>query len=84
MFVNNIVAGLPPPQNIPVSILHSVFIKGDMTGYELGDDDLEASQLYPDYDYTTNDKLCCTCTAVRRSSTLKKKMEYLFLANKER
>jgi hypothetical protein len=57
LFVNNIVAGLPPPQNIPVSILHSVFIKGDMTGYELGDDDLEASQLYPDYDYTTIDKL---------------------------
>ncbi|KAL3565520.1 hypothetical protein D5086_033566 [Populus alba] len=49
--------GLPPPQNIPVSILHSVFIKGDMTGYELGDDDLEASQLYPDYEYTTFDKL---------------------------
>lgn len=48
---------LPPPQNIPVSILHSVFIKGDMTGYELGDDDLEASQLYLDYEYTAIDKL---------------------------
>ncbi|KAF9661573.1 hypothetical protein SADUNF_Sadunf19G0082800 [Salix dunnii] len=48
---------LPPPQNIPVSILHSVFIKGDMTGYELGDEDLEASQLYPDYENTTIDKL---------------------------
>jgi hypothetical protein len=28
-----------------------------MTGYELGDDDLEASQLYPDYEYTAIDKL---------------------------
>ncbi|KAJ6395101.1 hypothetical protein OIU84_021997 [Salix udensis] len=48
---------LPPPQNIPVSILHSVFIKGDMTGYELGDEDLEASQLYPDYENITVDEL---------------------------
>ncbi|KAH9289687.1 hypothetical protein KI387_033804, partial [Taxus chinensis] len=33
---------LPNPKNIPVSILHSIFVKGDQTNYEIGDEDLEA------------------------------------------
>ncbi|KAH9289686.1 hypothetical protein KI387_033803, partial [Taxus chinensis] len=33
---------LPNPENIPVSILHSIFVKGDQTNYEIGDEDLEA------------------------------------------
>ncbi|PNX79315.1 eugenol synthase [Trifolium pratense] len=48
---------LPPPQNIPVSIVHSVFVKGDLVNFEIGEDDLEASQLYPDYNYTSIDQL---------------------------
>ncbi|KAL9321636.1 hypothetical protein ACSQ67_009689 [Phaseolus vulgaris] len=48
---------LPSPQNIPVSILHSVFVRGDLMNFELGEDDLEASQLYPDYEYTSIDQL---------------------------
>uniref|UniRef100_A0A2C9U6P6 NmrA-like domain-containing protein n=1 Tax=Manihot esculenta TaxID=3983 RepID=A0A2C9U6P6_MANES len=44
---------LPHPQNIPVAILHSLFIKGDLMSYELNEDDLEASKLYPDFEYTT-------------------------------
>ncbi|KAJ1406757.1 NmrA-like domain [Sesbania bispinosa] len=48
---------LPPPHNIPVSILHSAFVKGDLVNFELGEDDLEASQLYPDYNYTSIDQL---------------------------
>lgn len=50
-------AALPPPQNIPVSILHSVFVKGDLVNFELGEDYLEASELYPDYNYTSIDQL---------------------------
>ncbi|TKY49832.1 Isoeugenol synthase 1 [Spatholobus suberectus] len=48
---------LPPPHNIPVSILHSVFVRGDLVAFEIGEDDLEASQLYPDYNYTSIDQL---------------------------
>ncbi|KAI9383593.1 hypothetical protein POPTR_013G103701v4 [Populus trichocarpa] len=48
---------LPHPQNIPVSILHSLFVKGDMMGFELGEDDLEASGLYPDLEFRTIDQL---------------------------
>ncbi|CAK7344745.1 unnamed protein product, partial [Dovyalis caffra] len=51
---------LPHPQNIPVSILHSVFVKGDLMGYELSEDDLEASRLYPDLGYITIDQLLDT------------------------
>ncbi|ESW20729.1 hypothetical protein PHAVU_005G010000 [Phaseolus vulgaris] len=48
---------LPSPQNIPVSILHSIFVRGDLMNFEIGEDDLEASQLYPDYEYTSIDQL---------------------------
>jgi hypothetical protein len=52
----NVVAALPPPNDIPISILHSIFIKGQ-TIFELGEEDMEASRLYPDYEYTTIDQL---------------------------
>ena len=52
----NVVAALLPAKAIPVSILHSIFIKGHMA-FELREDDMEASRLYPDYEYTTIDKL---------------------------
>lgn len=42
-----------PEQNIPVSILHNIFVKGDQTNFELGDEDLEACELYPDFKHTT-------------------------------
>ncbi|KAG5034919.1 eugenol synthase 1-like [Glycine soja] len=44
---------LPPPHNIPVPILHSVFVRGDLVNFELRENDLEASSLYPDYNYTS-------------------------------
>ncbi|XP_062165465.1 eugenol synthase 1-like [Alnus glutinosa] len=47
---------LPPPKDIPMSILHSIFIKGQ-TVFELREDDMEASRLYPDFKYTTIDQL---------------------------
>lgn len=40
-----------------MSILHSLFVKGDLLNYELGENDLEASSLYPDHEYTTIDQL---------------------------
>ncbi|KAE8687071.1 Isoeugenol synthase 1 [Hibiscus syriacus] len=48
---------LPFPDNVPASILYSIFVKGDCLNYELREDDLEASCLYPDYKYTTVDQL---------------------------
>lgn len=51
------VAALPPPDNIPVSIIHSVFVRGDLVKFEIGEDDLEASQLYPNYNYTSIDQV---------------------------
>jgi hypothetical protein len=50
-------AALPPPEDIPISIVHSLFVKGELLNFELGEDDLEASQLYPDYSYTSIDQL---------------------------
>ncbi|XWS62517.1 hypothetical protein CRYUN_Cryun06bG0017900 [Craigia yunnanensis] len=48
---------LPFPDNVRVSILHSIFAKGDLLNYELGENDLEAASLYPDHKYTTIDQL---------------------------
>ncbi|KAM7510896.1 hypothetical protein LguiB_009771 [Lonicera macranthoides] len=48
---------LPHPENIPVVILHSLFVKGDTMNFDLGEDDIEASILYPDLQYTTIDQL---------------------------
>ncbi|GMJ04363.1 hypothetical protein like AT1G75280 [Hibiscus trionum] len=52
---------LPFPDNIPVSVLHNIFIKGDQMRYELTEEDLEASKLYPDYNYTCIDKYLDMC-----------------------
>ncbi|KAJ7945161.1 putative Isoflavone reductase [Quillaja saponaria] len=52
---------LPYPDNVPVSILHNIFIKGDQMSFELTDNDLEASKLYPDYNYTSVDDLLNIC-----------------------
>ncbi|XP_022724517.1 isoeugenol synthase 1-like [Durio zibethinus] len=54
---------LPFPDNIPVAVLHNIFIKGDQMTYELMEEDLEASKLYPDYSYTTIDKYLDMCVA---------------------
>ena len=43
--------------NIPVAILHSIFVKGETMSFELGEDDIKASGLYQDFEYTTIDQL---------------------------
>nr|QRW27925.1 eugenol synthase 5 [Ocimum basilicum] len=48
---------LPDPDNIPVSIIHSVFIKGVTANFDLKGDDVEASSLYPDLRFSTVDEL---------------------------
>nr|CAI56331.1 TPA: isoflavone reductase-like protein 2 [Vitis vinifera] len=48
---------LPNPQNIPVAILHSIFIKGVVMNFEIGEDDIEVSKLYPDINYHSIDQL---------------------------
>ncbi|KAL3641448.1 Eugenol synthase 1 [Castilleja foliolosa] len=47
---------IPDPENIPVAILHSLFIKGVTTSFDL-EDEIEASALYPDLKLTTIDEL---------------------------
>ncbi|KAJ8759532.1 hypothetical protein K2173_007149 [Erythroxylum novogranatense] len=53
----NLSKSLPHPGNIPVSIIHSLFIKGDTMNFKLGNHEVEASELYPDYKYATIDQL---------------------------
>ncbi|XP_073128093.1 eugenol synthase 1-like isoform X2 [Henckelia pumila] len=49
---------LPDPLNIPVSIIHSVFVKGVTTDFEIGGDDIEASVVYRDQlKFTTIEEL---------------------------
>ncbi|KAL3813128.1 hypothetical protein ACJIZ3_014396 [Penstemon smallii] len=52
---------LPFPDNIPVSILHNIFIEGSQMSFELTDDDLEGSKLYPEHNYTSIDELLDRC-----------------------
>ncbi|CAA2959183.1 isoeugenol synthase 1-like [Olea europaea subsp. europaea] len=52
---------LPFPDNVPVSILHNIFIAGAQVSFELTEKDLEASKLYPDYKYTSIDDLLNIC-----------------------
>ncbi|XP_010040045.2 isoeugenol synthase 1 [Eucalyptus grandis] len=52
---------LPYPDNIPVAILHNIFIKGEQTSFELTENDMEASTLYPDHPYTSVDSLLDLC-----------------------
>ncbi|XWS11531.1 hypothetical protein CRYUN_Cryun37aG0006100 [Craigia yunnanensis] len=44
---------LPFPDNIPVAVLHNIFIKGDHMRHELTEEDVEATKLYSVYNYTT-------------------------------
>ena len=48
---------LPFPDNVPVAIFHNMFIKGEQVSFEITDDVVEASRLFPDYEYTPIDKL---------------------------
>ncbi|XP_042488000.1 isoeugenol synthase 1-like isoform X1 [Macadamia integrifolia] len=52
---------LPHPDNIRISIVHNIFIKGEQVRFELGEDDLEASHLYPDHQYMSVDRLLDVC-----------------------
>ena len=40
-----------------MAILHSLFVKGELMSFELGKEDLEASKLYPEYEFTSIDQL---------------------------
>ncbi|KAF7139470.1 hypothetical protein RHSIM_Rhsim07G0053600 [Rhododendron simsii] len=48
----------PHPENVRAAIIHSIFVKGDMTNFEIREDDqMEVTKLYPDVKYTTVDQL---------------------------
>ncbi|CAK9149872.1 unnamed protein product [Ilex paraguariensis] len=48
---------LPHPDNIPVSILHSLFVKGVTINFDIGSNEIDASRLYPDFQFTTVEQL---------------------------
>lgn len=50
-------AALPDPENIPVPIIQSVSVKGATMSYELREDDLKVSAMYPDIDHASTDQL---------------------------
>ncbi|XAR73254.1 Isoeugenol synthase [Bertholletia excelsa] len=52
---------LPRPDNIAMAILHNIFVEGAQLSFELEEKDLEASKLYPDYNYTSVDSLLDIC-----------------------
>ncbi|KAL6007747.1 Isoeugenol synthase 1 [Asimina triloba] len=52
---------LPLPENVSWAILHNIFVEGAQLSFELGDNDLEASKLYPDYKYTSISKYVDRC-----------------------
>ncbi|KAK1326337.1 Eugenol synthase 1 [Acorus calamus] len=54
---------LPEPDNIRVAIVHNVFVNESAAVLELGEEELEASALYPDYKYSTMDRLIDRMTA---------------------
>lgn len=51
--VSTVIAELPVPDNVSMAILHNIFVMGAQLSFELTDDDLEASKLYPDHNYTS-------------------------------
>nr|2QX7_A Chain A, Eugenol synthase 1 [Ocimum basilicum]2QX7_B Chain B, Eugenol synthase 1 [Ocimum basilicum]2QYS_A Chain A, Eugenol synthase 1 [Ocimum basilicum]2QYS_B Chain B, Eugenol synthase 1 [Ocimum basilicum]2QZZ_A Chain A, Eugenol synthase 1 [Ocimum basilicum]2QZZ_B Chain B, Eugenol synthase 1 [Ocimum basilicum]2R6J_A Chain A, Eugenol synthase 1 [Ocimum basilicum]2R6J_B Chain B, Eugenol synthase 1 [Ocimum basilicum] len=48
---------LPEPENIPIAILHCLFIDGATMSYDFKENDVEASTLYPELKFTTIDEL---------------------------
>ncbi|WCJ27429.1 Eugenol synthase 1 [Euphorbia peplus] len=48
---------LPHPENVKMAIVESLFAKGDTMSYGLEKNDVEASKLYPEYEYTSVDQL---------------------------
>ncbi|KAL1825661.1 hypothetical protein ACET3Z_012439 [Daucus carota] len=42
---------------VTYGILHSIFVKGEQTNYEMTEDDLDVVKLYPEYKYTTVDEV---------------------------
>ncbi|WCJ27430.1 Eugenol synthase 1 [Euphorbia peplus] len=48
---------LPHPENVKMAIVESLLAKGDTMSYVLEENDVEASKLYPEYEYTSIDQL---------------------------
>eukprot|EP01018_Ginkgo_biloba_P040938 Gb_21480 [translate_table: standard] len=46
----------PFPNNIILSIVHDIFARGDQCNFEIGENGVEGSQLYPEVNYTTVDE----------------------------
>ncbi|KAL3697230.1 hypothetical protein R1sor_011306 [Riccia sorocarpa] len=51
--LRKIIEETPFPANILHAIRYSIFVKGDQTNFQLDDNDVEATELYPDVHYTT-------------------------------
>ena len=57
LILSNVYAALPFPDNVPMAILHSLFVKGEEMAYDLKEEDLDVVELYPEYKYTTVEEL---------------------------
>jgi hypothetical protein len=43
----------PIPKNIVLATVHNIFVRGDQYNFEIGENGVEASSLYPEVKYTT-------------------------------
>ncbi|KAJ0024825.1 hypothetical protein Pint_07269 [Pistacia integerrima] len=48
---------LPHPENIPLSILHCIFVEGETMSFRLDKNDVDASKLYSDFQFSIIDQL---------------------------
>ncbi|KAL1825663.1 hypothetical protein ACET3Z_012441 [Daucus carota] len=53
----NLSETLPFPENVPMAILHSLFVKGEEMAYDLKEDDLDVVELFPEYKNTKVEEL---------------------------
>lgn len=44
------------PMNMVLATIHNIFVKGDQYNFEIGPNGVEASELYPEVQYTTADE----------------------------
>ena len=43
----------PIPKNIVLATVHNIFVRGDQYNFDIGENGVEASNLYPEVKYTT-------------------------------
>eukprot|EP00252_Welwitschia_mirabilis_P024477 TRINITY_DN7283_c0_g1_i1.p1 TRINITY_DN7283_c0_g1~~TRINITY_DN7283_c0_g1_i1.p1 ORF type:complete len:108 (+),score=30.22 TRINITY_DN7283_c0_g1_i1:570-893(+) len=52
-----LIADSPFPEDERLGVRHVSYIKGNQTNFKMGENDVQATDLYPDVKYTTVDEL---------------------------